>query len=337
VARPHGLRREPRKSVPLAAFLVCLAAPAPCQEKGYQYFHVGAGEGAKVGPKSGYLLAGGGDAPDDAYRWFTRHAGGGDAVTIGASGDDAMNKVLLDAGIVASASTLLFHSREDSSDPFVTETIRKASAIFIAGGDQWNYIRMWKGTPVAQAINELIHKGFPVGGTSAGLAVLGEFSFSAEHDSITSKQALANPFDPAVAITDNFIRIPLLKGVITDTHFVKRDRMGRTLVFLARLLQDGKARPASSIAVDEGNAVLLEGDGGATLSGPGCAYFLRTTAAPQVCEAGKALSFGGISVYRLGNSGKFDVKHWRGEGGTAYTLSVEDGAVRSTQPGGAVY
>jgi cyanophycinase len=336
VGRPDGLRRKLRKSIYLAA-VACLAAPVPCQEKGYQYFHVGAGEGAKVGPKSGYLLAGGGDTPDDAYRWFTRHAGGGDAVTIRASGDDAMNKVLIDAGIVASASTLLFHSREDSSDPFVTETIRKGSAIFIAGGDQWNYIRMWKGTPVAQAINELIHKGVPVGGTSAGLAVLGEFSFSAERDSIASKQALANPFDPAVAITDNFVRIPLLKGIIADTHFVKRDRMGRTLVFLARLVQDGKARPASSIAVDEGNAVLLEGDGGATLTGPGCAYFLRTTAAPQVCEAGKALTARGISVYRIGNSGKFDVKHWRGEGGTAYTLSVEDGAVRSTQAGGAVY
>jgi cyanophycinase len=317
--------------------LVCLAARAPCQEKGYQYFHVGAGEGAKVGPKSGFLLAGGGDTTDDAYRWFTRHAGGGDAVTIRASGTDAMNKVLIDAGMVASASTLLFHSREDASDPFVAETIRKASAIFIAGGDQWNYVRMWKGTPVAGAINELIHKGFPVGGTSAGLAVLGEFCFSAEHDSITSKQALANPFDPAVAIADNFIRIPLLKGIITDTHFVKRDRMGRALVFLARLLRDGKARPASSIAVDEGNAVLLEGDGGATLSGRGFAYFLRTTEAPRVCEAGKPLSFRGISVYRIGSSGRFDVKRWRGDGGTAYTLSVEDGAIRSTQPGGAVY
>jgi len=321
----------------VAALLAVIAIPALSQESAYQYFHVGAGEGAKLAAKPGYLLAGGGNTTDDAYRWFTRHAGGGDAVTIRASGADAMNKVLIDAGMVASASTLLFHSRQDSSDPFVIETIRKASAVFIAGGDQWNYVRMWKGTPVANAINDLIHKGYPVGGTSAGLAVLGEFAFSAEHDSITSKQALANPFDPAVAITDKFIRIPLLKGIITDTHFVKRDRLGRTLVFLARLVHDGRARPASAIAVDEGNAVLLEGDGAATLSGPGFPYFIRTTEAPRVCEAGKALTFGGISVYRIGNTGKFDVKHWRGEGGTAYSLSVEEGAVRSTQPDGAAY
>lgn len=326
----------PRQFLHLAIILVNLTVAAPCQQ-GYQYFHIGAGEGAKVGAKPGYLLAGGGNTPDDAYRWFTRHAGGGDAVTIRASGGDSMNKVLIDAGMVASASTLLFHSREDSSATFVLGTIRKASAIFIAGGDRWNYVRMWKGTPVAAAINELIHKGFPVGGTSAGLAVLGEFAFSAEHDSITSKQALANPLDQAVAITDNFIHIPLLKGVIADSHFVKRDRMGRTLVFLARLVQDGKARAASSIAVDESNAVLLEGDGSATNSGPGFAYFLRTTMAPQVCEAGKPLTFRGISVYRIGNAGRFDVKRWRGEGGIAYTLSVEGGVVSSTQPGGSIY
>jgi len=317
--------------------LAFLAAPAPSQETAYQYFHVGAGEGAKLAAKPGYLLAGGGNTTDDAYRWFTRHAGGGEAVTIRASGADAMNKVLIDAGIVASASTLIFHSRDDSSNAFVLDTMRAASSIFIAGGDQWKYVSMWKGTPVGAAINELIHKGHPVGGTSAGLAVLGEFAFSAEHDSITSKQALANPFDPAVAITDNFIRIPLLKGIITDSHFVKRDRLGRTLVFLARLILDGKARPASSIAVDEGNAVLLECDGSATLSGSGFAYFVRAADAPQVCEPGKPLTLRGISVYRIGSNGKFDVKHWRGEGGAAYTLSVEEGIVHSTQPGGAAY
>jgi cyanophycinase-like exopeptidase len=190
---------------------------------------------------------------------------------------------------------------------------------------------------VGQAINQRIREGVPVGGSSAGLAVLGEFSFSAEHDSITSKQALANPYDPAVAIETDFLHIPILKGVITDTHWVKRDRQGRTLVFLARLVADGKARPASAIAVDEGNAVLLEAGGEARVSGPGSAYFLRTTTAPAVCEAGKPLTFAGIEVYRIAASGRFDVKNWRGEGGTAYRLDVEQGTVRSTQTGGGVY
>ncbi|HWC95959.1 MAG TPA: cyanophycinase [Candidatus Sulfopaludibacter sp.] len=317
--------------------LFLLSVTLFAQEAGYQSFHAGRTEPAEGHPTSGFLLAGGGNTTDEAYRWFARKAGGGDAVTVRASGADAMNKVLLEGGGLNSALTFLFKDRSASSDPRVVERLRKASVIWIAGGDQWNYIRFWKGTPVANAINERIRQGVPVGGSSAGLAVLGEFSFSAEHDGITSKQALANPFDPAVAITTDFLQIPLLKGILTDTHWVKRDRMGRTLVFLARLVADGKVRPASSIAVDEGNAVLLEPDGSARVSGPGAAYFLRTTQPPSVCEAGKPLSMAGIDVYRVTSAGHFDVKTWRGDGGTAYRLSVDAGVVHSTQAGGALY
>lgn len=321
----------------LAGMAGALTPQTQSGTKSYEYFHAGAKEPGVSSPKPGYLLAGGGNTTDEGYAWFARKAGGGDAVTIRASGADGMNKPLMDTGAVASASTLLFHTREAASDPFVVETIRKASALFIAGGDQWNYIRFWKGTPAADAINELVKRGVPIGGSSAGLAVLGEFSFSAEHDSTTSKIALANPFDKTVTIEDNFIHIPLLAGIITDTHFVRRDRLGRTLVFLARLVHDGKARPASSIAVDQDNAVLLEADGSARLSGTGNAYFIRTTQAPEICQPGKPLTMRGFSVYRIGANGKFDVKNWRGEGGTAYTLAVEEGVIRSTQPGGAVY
>jgi cyanophycinase len=324
-----------------AALLIGLAGTLTPQSKsdakGYEYFHAGAKERGASSPQAGYLLAGGGETTREAYAWFARKAGGGDAVTIRASGADGMNKPLMDTGAVASASTLLFHTREAASDPFVVETIRKASALFIAGGDQWNYIRMWKGTPAGGAINELVKRGVPIGGSSAGLAVLGEFSFSAEHDSTTSKIALANPYDKTVTIEENFIHIPVLAGIITDTHFVRRDRLGRTLVFLARLVHDGKARTASSIAVDQDNAVLLEPDGAARLSGTGNAYFIRTTQAPEICEAGRPLTMRAFSVYRIGANGKFDVKNWRGEGGTAYTLSVTEGVIRSTQPGGGIY
>jgi cyanophycinase len=320
------------------SFLLVVAAlfVAAQTKKSYDYFHLGKIDAHRTRTERGFLLAGGGRTPEDAYRWFAAKAGSGDIVTLRASGADAMNQTLIDAG-AASASTILFSERSAASDPFVVAKIRAASGVFIAGGDQSKYVAYWKGTPVADALNELIAKGVPVGGSSAGLAILGEFGFSAERDTITSKAALANPFDPAITLSSDFIRIPLLEGVITDTHFGRRDRMGRTLVFLARMVHDGQARPASSIAVDEGNAVLLEPDGRATVSGSAYAYFIRATAAPQVCEAGKPLSMGGFSVYRIDRAGKFDVKTWRGEGGTAYTLSVEAGGVRSTQAGGGLY
>jgi cyanophycinase-like exopeptidase len=324
-----------------AAIVLSLAASSGLQPASatYEYFHAGKAEGVHPHTAPGFLLAGGGNTPDEAYRWFVDKAAGGDAITIRASGADAMNKVLLDAGTLNSASTLLFHDRDASSDPTVVKQIREASALFIAGGDQWNYFRMWRGTPAGEAINDLIRRGVPVGGTSAGLAVLGEFGFSAEHDSVTSSQALANPFDQRIAIADDFIHIPILRGIITDTHFVKRDRMGRTLAFLARLVQDKRARPARAIAVDEGNAVLLESSGAARLSGKGAAYFLELAgdAPPAVCEAEKPLTVRQIAVYRVGAGSRFDVKKWKGENGTAYTLSVENGVIHSTQAGNGIY
>ena len=74
------------------------------------------------------------------------------------------------------------------------EKIRNAEAMFIAGGDQSNYARYWKDTPVEDAINFVAAKPAPIGGTSAGMAVLSEFVYSAEgEESLTSPVALADP------------------------------------------------------------------------------------------------------------------------------------------------
>ena len=54
--------------------------------------------------------------------------------------------------------------------------------VFISGGDQANYIRGWKGTPLENAINADIAAGKPIGGTSAGLAVQGQFVYGALGD-----------------------------------------------------------------------------------------------------------------------------------------------------------
>ena len=50
----------------------------------------------------------------------------------------------------------------------------------IAGGDQYDYVHVWTGTPIQRAINAAIAAGVLVAGISAGLAVLGGFAFTAE-------------------------------------------------------------------------------------------------------------------------------------------------------------
>jgi len=138
----------------------------------------------------------------------------------------------------------------------------------------------WQHSPVQDALNAHIAAGKPIGGTSAGLAVLGEFVYSAQGDApdddgLTSSQALANPYFSRVTVRRDFLQIPLLRNTLTDSHFAKRDRMGRTLVFLARIVQDGWSASPREIAIDEKSAVLIAAEGRSRVIGSGSgAYFL---------------------------------------------------------------
>ena len=273
---------------------------------------------------------GGGKDLDPAFRWLCERAHGGDFLILRASGDDDYNPYVKGLCQANSVATLILPSREAAEDPFVAETIRNAEAIFIAGGDQSNYIKFWQGTPVQTAINDRLREGVPIGGTSAGLAVLGEFVFTAMNDTAYSKETLADPYNKGVTLGTDFLHVPNMAGILTDQHFVKRDRLGRSVGFLARILQDGMATSVREIAVDERNAVLLDENGKATLVGKGAAYFFKPTEKPEVCAAGKPLTFRNIDVYKIGHKGTFDVKAWTGTGGTPYVLSAIDGKLQSS-------
>lgn len=240
--------------------------------------------------KGGLQLEGGGADIDAAFRWLIDHSGGGNIVVIRASGEDGYNAYIFELGRVASVESIMFKSREAAFDKDVLRAIEHAEAIFIAGGDQSNYVRFWKGTPVADALNALARRGVPIGGTSAGLAVLGQVAYTAMNDgdgpSLTSAVALANPYVAQVALERAFLTLPRMTAIVTDSHVGPRNRLGRTLVFLARMVAGGWASPARAIAVDQESAVLVEADGTAAVAGKAPTYFIETTAKPAVCKPG---------------------------------------------------
>lgn len=288
-------------------------------------------------------MMGGGNDLDEAFRWLCNKGNGGDFLIVRARGDDDYNAYVNKLCKANSVATLIIPDREAAQDPAVAEIIRTAEVVFIAGGDQANYIRGWKGTPVESAINENIAAGKPIGGTSAGLAVEGEFVYTAADDkpddkNLSSGDVLANPYFERVTLAREFLKVPHLEGLITDSHFAKRDRMGRSLGFLARIMKDGWSSSPRAVAIDEQSAVLVEADGKARVVGTGKgAFFLRPTQAPEVCEKGEPLTFRGISIYRVPTGGYFDLTAWAGDGGTEYSLSVERGKIESTQVGKATY
>jgi cyanophycinase len=326
----------------LGLLLVSLAlgqAPVAANANTYEYYVTGNPADVTTSTQPGLVLMGGSTDVDSAFQWMIDRSGGGDFVVIRASGTDAYNPwIYYDLGGVDSAETIIILKPEGAQDPFVIDKIRNAEALFIAGGNQWNYVRLWKGTPVEDAIQYVAAKGAPVGGTSAGLAILGEFSFSAEKGTIVSDQALKNPYQTHMTLENDFLHLPYLDNVITDSHFVPRDRMGRLVTWLARIVQDGWAEQARGIGINEKTALVVDEKGMATLHGQGPVYFLQTPGLPQVCEKTTPLTYLDLAVYRLSEPGtQFDLVKWRGRGGTEYTLSAVEGVLTSTQAGGGVY
>lgn len=308
------------------------------QQPNYHYFRLGSAEDLTTKTQFGVALLGGGADLDEAFEWMCAKSGNGDFLVIRATGGDDYNQYIAKLCHENSVATLIIPDRQAAMDPAVAAIIGKVEALFIAGGDQSNYIKYWKGTPVQDAIDALIRRGVPVGGTSAGLAVLGQFSFSAMNDSAYSKETLANPFNERVTITSDFLEVPHLQDTITDTHFVKRDRQGRLLGFMARILNDGLAKEVRGIAVDERSAGLMEPDGGIRVIGTGRGvYFYRSDKLPEVCAPGKPLTFRDLQVHRAPAGSTFDLVRWQGKGGSGYMLSVVAGKVTTTLQGDGLY
>lgn len=322
----------------------CLLAGVPPAHAahGYSYFVVG-NPADVVTPTSGLLvLQGGGTDVDENFVRMGARAGGGDFVVIRASGTDAYNPYIYGLCGCDSVATIVFKNRGAAFEPFVIDQIRNAEALFIAGGDQSDYVNFWKNTPVEDAINHVAAKPAPVGGTSAGMAVMSEFIYSAmSSKSLTSANALADPFHRDLTLDRDFLTLPRMGGLITDQHVQERDRMGRTVAFLARLVKDGWTSEARAIAADRETALHVDpSDGSAEVFSTPThptpfVYFLRTPGPPEVCAPKTPLTFRNVAVYRIGPGGRFDIPNWSGTGGVAYTLSAEAGVLLSSR--GEVY
>jgi len=323
--------------------LTLLLAASFAQAASFQYIRIGSKNDIQAKPAFGIAMMGGGSDLDEAFRWLCQKGNGGDFLILRSRGSDAYNPYVNGLCKMNSVATLILPDRQAAQDPAVTEIIRRAEVVFIAGGDQANYIRDWQGTPVQDAINANLAEGKPIGGTSAGLAVQGEFVYGSLGDkpddrALVSTEVLSNPYFERVTLIRGFLKIPHLENLLTDSHFAKRDRLGRTLGFLARIMQDGWSQSPREVAIDEKSAVLVESDGKGTVLGSGKgAYFLRPTQKPETCQKGEPLSFQKISVYRVPAGGHFDLTSWTGDGGTAYSLSVEKGKIESTQANHEVY
>src|ERR1043166_7935377 len=202
------------KVLAIVLLLVCSGIPA-LAAKNYSYFRVGNQNDVTTSTTPGTVLMGGGTDVDAAFQWMCQRSGNGDFLVIRASGTDAYNPYIQQlCPAENSVATLIIPNLAAASDPFVINAIQTAEALFIAGGEQSNYINFWKGTPVEAQLNALIARGAPIGGTSAGMNVLSEFVYSAlASQGVTSSQALADPFNRYITLDRDFVSISILQGI----------------------------------------------------------------------------------------------------------------------------
>jgi len=304
----------------------------------YTNWIVGNPADAQTNHQSGTVLAGGGGDNDDAMTWMLQRADGGDVVVIRSSGSNGYNDYFFsDLGVnVHSVETILIPSQAAANDPYVAQQIENAEVLFIAGGDQYEYWQYWHGTPVQDAINYLINeKGATVGGTSAGMAIMGHLYYAPENLGVTSQEAMRNPYHENMSFIgqDDFIQNPILQNTLTDTHFEQRDREGRSFAFLARTVVDWDIR-TFLIACNEYTAVCVDENGIGQVFGDypaydDFAYFMQVNCfpnnTPEQCEPGEKLIWKGnrevVKVYKVpgtsNGSNNFDLNTWTsGNGGS---------------------
>nr|WP_321224548.1 T9SS type A sorting domain-containing protein [uncultured Psychroserpens sp.] len=251
----------------------------------------------------GVCLMGGASENDDAMIWFLEKANGGDVVVLRASGSDGYNNYMYSGlGVnINSVTTFVIANEAGAVDPYVLEKVENAEAIWFAGGDQYDYVSFFKDNAMEDALNTFINiKQGAIGGTSAGMAILGGAYFSAENGTVTNAQAVSDPYHNRMTLGYNdFLEIPYLEHVITDTHYDDPDRRARHAAFLARYATDNNTR-AFGIACNEYTAVCINNLGRAYVFGEfpdyqEFAYFLQTNCVddfmPETCVAGQPLTW----------------------------------------------
>lgn len=309
-----AVARRGRIAFVALCLLSLLAAAGSAVAKDYRRYFIG--DRALPTPghvEPGLLLAGGGDRNLDAARWFLGKAGNGHIVVLSASyTTELADEFYKDAGGAASVETFVFKNGKPATDPAILDALARADGIFIAGGDQARYVRYWKGTPIAAALDAHVRAGKPLGGTSAGLAILGEYLYGAmDGGSIRSPEALVDPLGPAVTIEQDFLHLPTLKGVVTDTHFKERDRLGRLFAFVtkAQTLTGTPQRALIGLGVDESAALAVDGEGRGRIFATdpaGMGWVVRTggidtpkPGQPLTLRRAEAVGIGPGSVVRL--------------------------------------
>jgi cyanophycinase-like exopeptidase len=206
-----------------------------------------------------------------------------------------------------------------------------------------------------------------VGGTSAGMAILGNYVFTAEYireGSLTSADILGNYYTTkfyrasgssldntvGISIADDVLSLEWMGGVLTEPHFtdwgsdrtkqgdVAIYRLGRFISFLGSVVLEPTRTPldgleqlgVAGIAVDRSTALTITYDGDANVWGGGYVYF--ASADNAAIQNNNKLFMTGVQMCWYNNDdGTFDyTTAWERSGDYYSIFNLENGLVTLT-------
>lgn len=227
---------------------------------------------SKQGLPQGFICAVGGgsegynDWSNAPYQWIVQKAANKKIVILSYS--DATNWLpdyFKSLGAVTAYNKKI-NTRTIADQQTTYDELITADGIFLRGGDQNQYITLWKGTKTEQALAEIFQRGGVIGGTSAGAMVLGQFNYTAKNGSASSKDGLNNPLGSLIDIDTTFLK--LIPNLLFDTHFIERGRFGRliAMVFKAAISLE---RDIIGVGIDDKTAICIDSTGIGTVMGSG--------------------------------------------------------------------
>ncbi|BFM10088.1 hypothetical protein R50072_02410 [Simiduia litorea] len=252
------------------------------------------------------LLMGGGADVDAAFSHrVAPQIQGGDIVVLRTSGSDAYNSYLKGLTNADSVETLIVDRQSLANDAYVEWAVKSAEFVWIAGGDQSDYLNQWAGTKLAAAIDYVYQKGGVIGGTSAGNAVQSQHIYDPDGIAgIYSDEAVTDLCHPYINISRDFLSTPIMQNLITDTHFAERDRMGRLMVLMANLPSN-----TTGIGADEATSIFFNASGHGVVDGTGAVYVLREGVSTSRTQAscGLPVVYQNLQRYKLSASDSFNL------------------------------
>lgn len=200
---------------------------------------------------------------------------------------------------VPDVEVLDIRKRADAYDEANLKKLDGASVIFFTGGDQLRITSQMGDTPVYQTMHALHRAGGVIAGTSAGAAVMPHTMLAGgPNDSASQISALG--MAPGLG---------LLQGVVVDSHFAERGRMGRLLGAVAQ-------NPANlGVGIDEATAIIVDhtacfrvlGEGGVhVVDGAGISFSSLSEERPE-----GVLSIYDVRLHVLSEGDCFDLKQRR--------------------------